>query len=68
MNSGGEYEKFDTDGEKISSQEYFIEKAEREEKVKQENIYRQYEDIVVEREEKTSKVGFFQKLINLFKN
>ena len=66
MNSGGEYEKFDTDGEKISSQEYFIEKAEREEKVKQENIYRQYEDIVVEREE-ANKTGFFEKLKNLFR-
>lgn len=66
MDSSGEYQKLDTEDEKISSQQYFIEEAERKEKVKQGNNPKKDKNIIVEREE-ANKTGFFEKLKNLFR-
>ena len=68
MNSSGEYEKIKDDGEKISSQRYFVEEAEEKNfaaKSKVEKII--VESGKVEDKESEKRESFFGKLLNIFK-
>lgn len=64
MNSSGEYEKIKDDGEKISSQSYFVKEAE-----EKNRIAKQKNEKNNNFEEKNSKPkkNFWQKLVDIFK-
>ena len=68
MNSSGEYEKIKDDGEKISSQRYFVEEAEEKNFVAKSKV----EKIIVESgkvedKESEKRESFFDKLLKIFK-
>ena len=68
MNSSGEYEKIKDDGEKISSQSYFVKEAEEKNfaaKSKVEKIIVNKEK--VEYKESEKRESFFGKLLKIFK-
>ena len=68
MNSSGEYEKIKDDGEKISSQRYFVEEAEEKNFAAKSKV----EKVIVERgkaedKESEKRESFFGKLLKIFK-